>query len=188
MPSGRCVPSLRSPPPGRPKLAACSRQVGSWEVLRSQFPKCKCHRLWIGAPLKSRDQGQPPGHTACASAQGPILRWALHWVYCSVAAVVKFIIGWLLVLFCFNKGQACTGHHLVLGFTNYEAGPAWDLCPSLKLDKDWPVEIGWDLGWLATGLAPGQMPPWVRKYKETTGAKSNCWGKLQTTRYKTTKK
>ena len=39
-------------------------------------------------------------------------------------------------VFVFNKGPACTGHHLVLGFTNYEAGPAWDLCLSLKLDKD----------------------------------------------------
>ena len=112
--------------------------------------------------------------------------------YCSVAAILKFLIGWLLVMFCFvfNKGPACNGHHLVLGFTNYEAGPVWDLCPSLNARRGltcWDRSL-WDLGCLATGFAPGQMPPWVGKYKETTGTKNNCWGKLQATRYKKTKK
>ena len=51
-------------------------------------------------------------------------------------ALALFFVFVFVFVFVFNKGPACTGHHLVLGFTNYEAGSAWDLCLSLKLDKD----------------------------------------------------
>ena len=101
--------------------------------------------------------------------------------YCSVAAILKFMIGWLLVMFCFvfNKGPACNGHHLILGFTNYEAGPVWDLCPSLMLDEDWPVETGvsgtWDA--LLQGL---RLDKCLLEWENTKAGYHTC--SLHTTR------